>query len=142
MSENLKEEFKLEFDRTVEAVVKNYRKTDEIAKVIIGTIICNSLKQLQIDSTNMMFVDFYRKYIHNAPVLEFTDFTVSQLKEIIDETPMSLTDREIAYKMYIERKTYSEIAEECDILEPRTIGNNKDRIRELLKLTASRIYKN
>lgn len=55
---------------------------------------------------------------------------------------MSNSDRQIAYKMFIERKTQLDIADEVGFSEPRSIGNNKDRISNRLKVTASKLYKN
>lgn len=142
MEEDTKRRFKEEFDETVHDVMVNFGKPEEIARLIVGTVICNTLKKLQIDTDELLFIEFYKKYVHEPKALSFDDFTVSQLKQIIDETPMSNSDRQIAYKMFIERKTQLDIADEVGFSEPRSIGNNKDRISQRLKVTASKLYKN
>lgn len=142
MEEDTKRRFKEEFDETVHDVMVNFGKSEEIARLIVGTVICNTLKKLQIDTDELLFIEFYKKYVHQPKALSFDDFTVSQLKQIIDETPMSNSDRQIAYKMFIERKTQLDIADEVGFSEPRSIGNNKDRISKRLKVTASKLYKN
>lgn len=142
MEEDTKRRFKEEFDETVHDVMVNFGKSEEIARLIVGTVICNTLKKLQIDTDELLFIEFYKKYVHESKTLSFDDFTVSQLKQIIDETPMSNSDRQIAYKMFIERKTQLDIADEVGFSEPRSIGNNKDRISNRLKVTASKLYKN
>lgn len=142
MEEDTKRRFKEEFDETVHDVMVNFGKSEEIARLIVGTVICNTLKKLQIDTDELLFIEFYKKYVHEPTTLSFDDFTVSQLKQIIDETPMSNSDRQIAYKMFIERKTQLDIADEVGFSEPRSIGNNKDRISNRLKVTASKLYKN
>lgn len=142
MEEDTKRRFKEEFDETVHDVMVNFGKPEEIARLIVGTVICNTLKKLQIDTDELLFIEFYKKYVHEPKALSFDDFTVSQLKQIIDETPMSNSDRQIAYKMFIERKTQLDIADEVGFSEPRSIGNNKDRISNRLKVTASKLYKN
>lgn len=142
MEEDTKRRFKEEFDETVHDVRINFGKSEDIARLIVGTVICNTLKKLQIDTDELLFIEFYKKYVHQPKALSFDDFTVSQLKQIIDETPMSNSDRQIAYKMFIERKTQLDIADEVGFSEPRSIGNNKDRISNRLKVTASKLYKN
>ena len=142
MEEDTKLRFKEEFDEAVRDVMVNFGKSEEIARLIVGTVICNTLKKLQIDTDELLFIEFYKKYVHEPKALAFDDFTVSQLKQIIDETPMSDSDRQIAYKRYIERKTQLDIADEVGFSEPRSIGNNKDRISKRLKVTASKLYKN
>lgn len=142
MEEDTKRRFKEEFDETVHDVMVNFGKSEDIARLIVGTVICNTLKKLQIDTDELLFIEFYKKYVHQPKALSFDDFTVSQLKQIIDETPMSNSDRQIAYKMFIERKTQLDIADEVGFSEPRSIGNNKDRISKRLKVTASKLYKN
>lgn len=142
MEEDTKRRFKEEFDETVHDVMVNFGKSEEIARLIVGTVICNTLKKLQIDTDELLFIEFYKKYVHEPKTLSFDDFTVSQLKQIIDETPMSNSDRQIAYKMFIERKTQLDIADEVGFSEPRSIGNNKDHISNRLKVTASKLYKN
>lgn len=139
---DVKEEFKSEFCKAVDEIRCSYSKDEKTSRLIVGTIICNLLKRIQIDANERLFVDFYKKYIHTLKVLSFDDFTASQLQHIIDETPMSEDDKKIAQKLFIERKTYGEIAGECYIAEPRTIGNNKDRLSKLLNSTASKLYKN
>lgn len=142
MEEDTKRRFKEEFDETVHDVMVNFGKPEEIARLIVGTVICNTLKKLQIDTDELLFIEFYKKYVHEPKALSYEDFTVSQLKQIIDETPMSNSDRQIAYKMFIERKTQLDIADEVGVSEPRTIGNNKERISKRLRVTASKLYKN
>lgn len=143
MNENadVKEEFKSEFHKAVEEIRCTYSKDEKTSRLIVGTIICNLLKRIQIDADERLFMDFYRKYIHTLKVLSFDDFTASQLQNIIDETPMSDDDKKIAHKLFIERKTYQDIARECYIGEPRTIGNNRDRISKLFNSTTSKLYK-
>ena len=138
---NLKENVKYEMQRTINDLKFNFGRTDEESLKIVATILCNLLKQMQIDADELTFLEFFSKYIHNAEVLKFSDFTNSQLIAIINETPLSDEDKLIAKKMYIDRKTYSDIADECGIGDERTIGNNKDRISHMLKLTAMRLYK-
>ena len=135
------DEINQEIDKLVTEIVNNYHRTEEEAKQILVTILVNYLKKIQIDSNELLFSDFFRKYIHTMKILRFSDFTVSQLEHIINETPMSEKDKKIAYKLFIERKTYDEIASECDIIDSRTIKNNRDRISFMLKSTAAKIYK-
>lgn len=128
--------------KLTDSLVNNYHRTEDEANQIVTTILDNFLKQLQIDTNELLFVDFFSKYIHAMKVLCFSDFTVSQLEHIINETPMSEMDKKIAYKLFIERKTYDDIAAECDIADSKTIKNNKDKISAMLKATAAKIYKN
>lgn len=139
---SVKDDFKALFEETINCIKENYSKTDEQARIIVGTIINNNLKLMQVRADLLNFVEFYKTYDINKPsVFNYNDFTVSQIKQIIEESPMSLQDKKIAYKMFAERKTYETIAEECDISQPLTISNNKDRIKNILKQTCGKIYK-
>ena len=139
---SVKDDFKELFEETIECIKENYSKTDEQARIIVGTIINNNLKLMQVRMDLLNFVEFYKTYNINKPsVFTYNDFTVSQIKQIIDESLMSLQDKKIAYKMFAEHKTHETIAEECDISQPLTVGNNKERIKKILKSTCGKIYK-
>jgi hypothetical protein len=134
-------QFKSEFDEAVSDLMRSYNKTEDDAKLIIGTIIVNTLKKIQIDSDEMSFLEFYNKYVHTLRVLYYSDFTVDQLEHIIEQTPMSVDDKKIAYKIFIEGKTYNTVAGECCIAEPKTVASKKEKISDLLRITASKMSK-
>lgn len=132
-------QFKAEFDEAVAGLMRSYNKTEADAKLIIGTIIVNTLKKIQIDSDEMSFLEFYKKYVHTLRVLYYSDFTVEQLEHIIEQTPMSEDDKKIARKIFIEGKSYNTVAGECYIAEPKTVASKKEKISDLLRITASRM---
>lgn len=65
MEEDTKRRFKEEFDETVHDVRINFGKSEDIARLIVGTVICNTLKKLQIDTDELLFIEYdhthYRK---------------------------------------------------------------------------------
>lgn len=137
-----KENVEFEILRTLNDIKFNFGKDDYTSKHIVYKCVCNLLKQMQIDSDNLTFVEFFGKYIHNMECFSYLDFTSSQLKYIIEESVLNEEDKNIAYKLFVEQKTYSEVADECNIGDERTIGNNKDRISTMLKSTAIKLFKN
>lgn len=134
-------QFKSEFDEAVSDLMRSYNKTEDDAKLIIGTIIINTLKKIQINSDEMPFLEFYNKYVHTLRVLYYSDFTVDQLEHIIEQTPMSVDDKKIARKIFVEGKTYNTVAGECCIAEPKTVASKKEKISDLLRITASKMSK-
>lgn len=153
-SEKVKKEFSEEFNKTCEYIAEKYPRFENSNKVdqekslayaglCVGTCLINLLLKIQVDSNTMTVLDFYSKYGNALPLLEFRDFTNTQIKELINESPLSARDKSIAYKMYVEQKTYDEIVDEVNnIADSRTIGNNKQRISDILKHTATLIYNN
>lgn len=149
-SEKLKKQFSTKFEETTEVIANKYprftnNKKDEdktlsIAKIVVGTMCINLMNQMQVDASTLNVLDFYTKYGNAMPILEFYDFTKSQIKELINESPLNDRDKEIAYKMYAEQKTYDEIADETNIGDSKTVGNNKTRISEALKRTVMLVY--
>lgn len=45
---SVKDDFKALFEETINCIKENYSKTDEQARIIVGTIINNNLKLMQV----------------------------------------------------------------------------------------------
>lgn len=66
------------------------------------------------------------------------DYTVSEIMEIIAETVLSDTDREIANLRFTKAMTYERIAEKVD-RDCKTVQKRVKKISEKLKRTAYRL---
>ena len=66
--------------------------------------------------------------------LTYKDFTVTEIEELIAETPMCDTDKRIAVARFIKEKPDSEIAEQ-EHMDTRTVRRHIEEIRHRLKIT-------
>ena len=64
---SVKDDFKELFEETIECIKENYSKTDEQARIIVGTIINNNLKLMQVRTDLLNFVEFYKTCNINKP---------------------------------------------------------------------------
>ena len=84
--------------------------------------------------------DFFAKLTHDEKMdLESKDFLVSEIEEIIAETPLCDTDKRISVKRYIECMTEREIAEKLQ-LDEKTVNRRLQTISLKLKITCSRLF--
>lgn len=70
--------------------------------------------------------------------LTHEDFTVSELNEIIEETPMSRLDRKIARCRYADRMTIDEISESA-MVERKTVIKRLSKINPMMTRTVMKI---
>lgn len=71
--------------------------------------------------------------------LTYQDFTISEIEELIQETPLTDIDRRIAKLKYIRRFTIKEISYEVG-LHPRTIQRHLPDISVAIKSTITKLY--
>lgn len=67
------------------------------------------------------------------------DFTISEIEELIQETPLTDIDRRIAKLKYIRRFTIEEISYEVGF-HPRTIQRHLSDISAAIKSTITKLY--
>lgn len=148
----IKEDFNLEFEKTLSQLKENYPRVSRVKKdenlsdnvfhITIYTILLNMLKQIQIDSTLLSISEFHSKYVPNLPILYRDDFTCEEFKEIIDTSYLKDRDKKIAYMFFVERKNVFEIyAEMSEIEDKKTINNNLEPINDALLHKACRYNK-
>lgn len=135
-----KERFKIEFERTVEAILKKYPTKEGVEKEIVGHIINTFLHQVQIDVEKLTFVDFYKEYLQGTLYLDYNDFTSSQIREIIDESPLSELDKKLSIYYWLEMRSEEDIARELGI-DKKTVRKHIPNVSMVLKKTSSRLYK-
>ena len=71
--------------------------------------------------------------------LESKDFTVSEISEIIAETPMKDIDKRISVARYIKCMTIDEIAEQEQI-DKKTVKSRLLKISLELKITCTKLF--
>jgi len=124
-----------------ESIILNYHKDDKVSEEIVEKIMMSYIRQCTIDSTNLGFSDFYKKYLNGMLVYDSHDFTSSEIMSIINETPLSDRDKEIAKLYYIELKSEEDIAYIVGI-DKKTVHSNLPKISIKLKTTCSKLYGN
>ncbi len=135
----VKETFKLEFEKACEWIKNEYPSKEDVARDIVGEIIVDKLRDIRYDSEVLDFVDFYKKYLAGTLYLGYEDFTKSQLQEIIQEAYLSERDRKLATYYWVEMLSEDEISTRLQI-DRKTVRNNVPKISNTLKETASKIY--
>lgn len=137
------DDFILEYEKTIEMLVDTYPRvsrvkkdkdlSENVFKIVIYSVLLNTLKQLQIDSTKLSLNEFHTKYVPNLPILYRGDFTCNEFAEIIEETYLKERDKKIAYKYFVEKKSVSDIYSELkDVSDQKTINNNLETINDAL----------
>lgn len=137
----LQEDFKNEFDRTLELLVDTYPRVSRVKKdkdltksvfeMAIYTTILNTLRNMQIDSSNLTMREFHKKYVPNLPILYRCDFTCAEFKKIIDDSYLTARDKNIAYKFFVEKKNSNEIYIEVEV-DKKTVDGNLPEINDAL----------
>lgn len=85
-------------------------------------------------------IDFFKQLTDDAKQsLSQQDFTVSEIREIISETPLKQLDRDIAYLRYIDCMTFDEISDQLGY-DPKTIKSHLPDISLKLKSTCAKIF--
>lgn len=85
-------------------------------------------------------LNFFKQFSNDAKKdLNASYFTISEIKEIINETALTSLERDIAHKKYVECKTYEEIANEC-CYDERTIKRRLPNISLKLKMTCVKLF--
>lgn len=85
-------------------------------------------------------IDFFKQLTDDAKQsLSQQDFTVSEIKEIISETPLKQLDRDIAYLRYIDCMTFDEISDQLGY-DPKTIKSHLPDISIKLKSTCTKLF--
>ena len=140
-AKELQEDFKNEFDRTLELLVDNYPRVSRVKKdkdltksvfeMTIYTTILNTLRNMQIDSANLTMREFHKKYVPNLPILYRCDFTCDEFKRIIDDSYLTARDKNIAYKFFVEKKNSNEIYVEVEV-DKKTVDGNLPEINDAL----------
>lgn len=138
---DLKEKFKLEFEKTTEWIVKEYPNKEECARNIVGEIIIDKLHEIRYTSENLNFIEFYKKYLAGSLYLDCDDFTKSQIQEIIKESHLTERDRKLAEYYWLDLLSEEEISNRLQI-DRKTVRNNIPKISLKLKETSSKLYIN
>lgn len=142
----LEDDFRLEFEKALELLCNTYprvsrvKKYDDLTendfKMAIYTVLLNSLREMQHDSTKLTMREFHRKHVPNLPILHRCDFTGEEFSQIIKDSYLKQRDKNIAYKFFVERKNKNEVhAElECDgeVGDKKTVDNNLEFINDAL----------
>ena len=135
----MKEYLELLVEKNADSINKHYQKGEEISHAIIEEVLRSVLEESLLDTTKLSFVEYSKKHLSNITYFDYKDFTSSEIKTIIGETPLTERDRKIATLRYIDLKSEEEIG---DILfvDKKTIHTNIPKISYLLKRTASKLY--
>jgi len=85
-------------------------------------------------------IDFFKKLTDDAKKSLCKDnFTISEIKEIIAETPLTQLDRDIAILRYCECMSFDEIADKLEY-DIRTIRKHLPTISLSLKSTCAKLF--
>lgn len=147
-TEKKKEHFAKEFEITIDMLIENYprytkgkedpERTELTSRLAVATILIKNLQQMQADSTGMLARDFHKKYFPNLEILDCSDFTRDEVKDMIEASPFNDTERRIAMLFFYEGKNQAEIYEELTgIGDKKTISAKLDDIAEVLRHTAT-----
>lgn len=139
----LHDDFEIEFDKTLEQLMEVYPRhsrvkkeedlTENVFKMAIYTVLIATLREMQVDSSRLTIREFHRKYVPNLPILYRYDFTSDEFKQIIDSSYLSIRDKNIAYKFFVEKKNNKEVHNEIlEIGDSKTIDNNLPSINDIL----------
>lgn len=142
-AKELQEDFENEFNKTLGVLCETYPRisrvkkeptlTEDTFKMVIYTVLINTLMDLQTNSMKLTMKEFHKKYVSNLPILYRCDFTCDEYKKIIDDSYLKARDKSIAYKFFVERKNSNDIyAELKEIGDKKTIDNNLKTIKEAL----------
>lgn len=89
---------------------------------------------------NQSRVDYFTQLSNEQKKgLTYDDFTVSELTEIINETPLTSLEKELAVERFINRMTYEGLSKKF-YYEPRTIKSKLAKISKLLKKTCVKLF--
>lgn len=135
-----KEKFKTEFEELCSEILKRYPTKLGQEREIAGYIIIDYLNHITHDTSQLSFIEFYKKYLTGTMFLDCNDFTKTQIKEIIAEAPLNERDRILATMYWVDIKNEQDIANELNY-DIRTIRNNIPKISQILKQTCAKIYK-
>lgn len=137
----LHDDFTLEFDKTLEALIDTYPRhsrvkknkdlTENVFKMVIYTAMLNTLRELQVDSAKLTMREFHKKYVPNLPILYRCDFTSEEFKKIIDDSYLTGRDKNIAYQFFVEKKNSNDIYIDLE-LDKKTVDNNLPDINDAL----------
>ena len=136
---DLKEEFKIEFEKAVNWINKEYPHKEEQAKEMVGEIVIDKLRDIRYDSETLSFLDFYKKNLAGTHYLGYEDFTKSQLQQIISECYLFERDRKLATYYWVELLSEEEISNRL-LIDRKTVRNNIPKISAALKETAAKLY--
>lgn len=118
----------------------NYEKSDEQIDLIIDDLLSIYIKEVIKDSSRLSFVEFYSRYLSDESILTSSDFLISELERIIQETPLTDRDKKIAKLRYEEKKSEDEIADILQI-DKKTVHTNISKISTALRKTCRILYK-
>ena len=135
----MKEELEYLMDKNATSINKYYQKGEEISLAITEELIRSVLEESILDTSRLSFVEYSKKYLSNVSYFDYKDFTSSEIRTIIGETPLTERDRHIATLRFIDLKSEEEIG---DILfiDKKTVHSNIPKISYLLKRTAFKLY--
>lgn len=142
----LEDDFRLEFEKALELLCNTYprvsrvKKYDDLTensfKIVIYTVLLNSLRDIQQDSSKMTMREFHKKYVPNLPILFRCDFTGEEFSQIIKDSYLKQRDKNIAYKFFVEKKNTNEVHAELEndgeVGDKKTVDNNLDTINDAL----------
>lgn len=135
----MKEELESLLQKNALSIDKHYQKGEQISESIIEEVLRSTLEESLLDTSRLTFVEYSKKYLTNCSYFEYKDFTSSEIKVIIGETPLTERDRKIATLRYIDLKSEEEIGDIL-LIDKKTVHSNIPKISLLLKRTASKIY--
>ena len=145
----LEDDFRLEFEKAVDLLSNMYPRvsrvkkyddlTENVFKMVLYTILLNTLRDVQQDSTKMTMREFHRKYVPNLQILYRCDFVGEEFEKIIDESYLTAVDKKLAYKFFIEKKNTNEV--HTDLEEDGDIGNVKTVNSHLIDVNNALLYR-
>lgn len=136
----MKEELESLMAKNAISINTHYQKGEDISLAIVEEVVKTILEESLLDASRLSFIEYSKKYLSNVTFFDYRDFTSTEIKEIIGETPLTERDRHIAALRYIELKSEEEIAEKLYI-DKKTVHSNIPKISYQLKRTATRLYK-
>ena len=72
--------------------------------------------------------------------ISFRDFTCSEIRWLIDETPFSPTDRKVAVLRFVENRTYDDISGRMEWYSNTTTIKHCRFVSEALKRTCFKVF--
>lgn len=120
-------------------VMNKFNKDEAISEEIVNRIFKSYIIAVASDIHNLSFTEFYKKYINGMSVFQASDFTKTQIQTIIDETPLTERDRNIARLYFIELKSEDYIADKL-MLDKKTVRSNLVKIRGYLNSTCCKLF--
>lgn len=126
--------------KNVISINNHYQKGEDTSLLIIEEAIKRLLEESLLDTARLSFVDYSNKYLSNEMFFDYRDFTSTEIRQIIGETPLTERDRHIATLRFIDRKSEEEISNDL-YLDKKTVHTNIPKISCLLKRTALKIHR-